>query len=482
MDDAINIETRWMAWGDSGDEILDLRRRAFTGEQGWGEEMVRHPMDPDGLHLCAISGGEIVAVTSAYVYEPGAPELAALGLPATDGLTVQLSKRVEAPAFRGRYISKRLGMAVVRQVYESLRPDRFFLVLKGDHRHLTDRYSRGGFVKHAESGSGDDPVMVMKVEGDKALEELYLEYRALMAVCPPGGTPMSFPSLVRFLADDKREDLLAVAGLGAENLYVEPLSLDTELPRLTAQDRLVLAEQRARLASTPLPPAPASLLDIGSGPGTYLAAISQEAPFAGYRVRGVEPAAQLLAKARASFPELTFRQGSAYATGEEDASHDVITANFLFIHLRNPDLALLEMSRVLRPGGLLYVVDVNDTTYRGPAVIRRLIESYDRAYAGDRTILADLPRRAAQFGFELVRNFSTRVTNTGGAKPEFGPDEIRVDRAAAWQLISFMSSQRGLEDVYREARDHYFSSSCEGSMNIETQVYRKCSVHDAGQA
>ncbi|GGL57973.1 methyltransferase domain-containing protein [Planomonospora parontospora] len=466
------IEVRWLPWAEGGEEILALRRHAFTTEQGWAEDMVRHEKDPEGLHLCAVSRGAIVAVMSAYLYEPGAPELADLRLPEKDGLSVRMGKRVEAPGYRGRYISKRLGMAAMRQIYESLRPARFFLVLQGLHRDLTDRYTRTGFVKHTELTSGDEATTVMKVEGGEALARLYSEHRALVGASVPGEGPMAVPSLVRFLVEDGRAHLLAVESLEAENLYLESSVIESEMPRLIAQGRLMLTEQRARLAATPFPPPPASLLDIGTGPGGYLHALAAEDCFSGYRIRGVEPAPSLLSMARASFPETAVRRGSAYATGEEDSSHDVVTASFLFVHLRNPDLALLEMRRVLRPGGLLYVVDVNDGTFRGPGEVRRLVDAYGHAYPGDRKILADLPRRAGEFGFELIRSFATTVRNTGGAAPAFGPDEICIGREDAWLLLSFMFSEKRLEEAARAAQEHYFSGNHEMSVDIETQVYR----------
>jgi SAM-dependent methyltransferase len=195
--------------------------------------------------------------------------------------------------------------------------------------------------------------------------------------------------------------------------------------------------------------------------------------FAGYQVRGLELSSQLLAYARFAYPEQEFVQGSAYATGEADAALDVVTMNFVMIHLRNPDLALLEVSRVLKPGGLLYVVDVNDTTFDGPDVIRAMVEAHHRFHEADRRIMATLPRRAAEFGFHLEQRYSSTVRNTGGVEPTFAPDEVRLSRMGMWGMLSFMGQREELETAFQAAQEHYLGSECEISLNVETHVYRK---------
>ncbi|MGA4988017.1 methyltransferase domain-containing protein [Nonomuraea bangladeshensis] len=472
MDDSRSLTAQWLTWDEAADGILALRRRVFMDEMSWPEKRIHRDRDPDGLHLCAVSGGEIVAAISAYVYEPGAPELDALELSRVEGPSVGIGMRVELPEYRGRLLTAEIGTSMLRQISESLLPSRFFVYVHADTLlHLVDRYARRNFSYHTQVGSGADTLVVMKVEGEEDLERFYLQHRDLTRkYSAAGGIPV--PSLVRFLAENKRADLLAVTGLGAENHYLREVRLETEAPRLASQGQVMLAEQRRRLAMTPFPPAPASLLDIGSGPGDYLAAVAGEAPFAGYQVRGVEPAAELLTRARAAYPELDFREGSAYATDEPDSSRDVITASFVFIHLRSPDLALLEMRRILRPGGLLYVVDANDATFTGPEVVRRMVQAYNRVYAGDRLILNDLPERAQEFGFELVRQFSTTVRDGGGARPVFGEDEIRLGKADAWSLLSFVRTQPGCAEIFEEAQQHYFATECQISLNIETHVYR----------
>ncbi|MBO4272161.1 hypothetical protein [Microbispora triticiradicis] len=120
-----DMEARWIDWDDGGDEIVGIRERVLRDELGWTEDWVRHDRDPEGLHLCALQDGEIVAAISAYVYQPGAPELAAMGLGETDGPTVQIGKRVELPAYRGRLISAEIGTSMLRQICESLLPSRF---------------------------------------------------------------------------------------------------------------------------------------------------------------------------------------------------------------------------------------------------------------------------------------------------------------------------------------------------------------------
>lgn len=477
---ASGIEVRWLRWRDSREAILELRRRVFVEEQGFSPAVIENPRDEGAIHLGAFADGQLVAGIAGYLFEAGAPELAAFGLGPVPGLTIQWTKRIELASHRGGGITELLAASVFRYVYESLRPVRIFLTLQGPHRALEGHYARlFNFRRHGEvmlPGGGDEPVptTVMAVDGEAGLRRLYLKMRA-MAESERRRCPAVVPSLVRFLVEDGRQALLAGEPLSGENLYVAPLSLADELPRLAAQNRLQYAEQRTRLGATPFPPARegSRLVDVGTGTGVYLALLAKEPRLAGYSFVGVEPAPQLLAYARFAHPEMTFRRGTAYATGEADASVDVVTANFVFIHLRSPDLALLELRRVLRPGGLLYVVDVNDTTFRGPDVIQRMVAAHHSHHEGDRTILASLPRRAAEFGLEPVARFTTTVRNTGGIEPSFLPDEVRLGRMSMWGLLSFMGQRDELADLFQEAQEHYLGSECEISLDIETHVYRK---------
>lgn len=475
------IEVRWLRWQDARERILDLRRRVFVEEQGFAPTVIESPGDAGGLHLGAFADGQLVASIAGYLYEAGAPALADFGLPPIAGLTIQWSKRIELASHRSRGITELLAASVFRYVYESMRPVRIFLALQGPHRPLEAHYRRFfNFRRHGEvmlpAGGGGEPVptTVMVVDGEAGLRALYLKMRGA-AESELRRCPATVPSLVRFLVDDGRRHLLAGEPLSAENLYVAPLSLADELPRLAAQNRLQHIEQQPRLAETPFPPARegSRLLDIGTGTGVYLALLAKEPRLAGYEFVGIEPAPQLLAYARFAHPELAFRVGTAYATGEPDASADVVTANFVFIHLRSPDLALLELRRVLRPGGLLYVVDVNDTTFRGPEPIARMVAAHHAHHEGDRTVLASLPRRAGEFGFEPVARFATTVRNTGAIEPTFGRDEIHLGRMSMWGLLSFMGQRDELADVFQSAQEHYFGSDCEISLDIETHVYRR---------
>lgn len=54
---------------------------------------------------------------------------------------------------------------------------------------------------------------------------------------------------------------------------------------------------------------------------------------------------------------VTWVAASAVATGLPTASFDLVYCRFLLLHLQDPDAALREMHRILRPGGLLVVED-----------------------------------------------------------------------------------------------------------------------------
>ena len=90
------------------------------------------------------------------------------------------------------------------------------------------------------------------------------------------------------------------------------------------------------------------LLDVASGPG-YVAAAAAER---GAVATGVDFSAPMVAASARLYSKANFRNGDAEALPFVDESFDAATMNFGLLHLGDPDKALAEACRVLRPGGL----------------------------------------------------------------------------------------------------------------------------------
>ena len=99
----------------------------------------------------------------------------------------------------------------------------------------------------------------------------------------------------------------------------------------------------------------ARVLDVGTGTGRFALALARE----GREVLGVDPSPGMIAAAKAKaaaggLAGVRFEVRDAYALGEPDASFDaVVLANVLHV-LEEPQRALSEARRVLRPGGRLF--------------------------------------------------------------------------------------------------------------------------------
>ena len=103
----------------------------------------------------------------------------------------------------------------------------------------------------------------------------------------------------------------------------------------------------------------AKVLDVGCGPGTITAGLADRVPRG--HVTGIDAAQESLTRLvrRAATGQRRLRRRDVYALDYPDASFCVVHAHQVLQHLSDPVLALTEMRRVTRPGGLVAVRDAD---------------------------------------------------------------------------------------------------------------------------
>ncbi|HEY6291377.1 MAG TPA: methyltransferase domain-containing protein [Terriglobia bacterium] len=106
-------------------------------------------------------------------------------------------------------------------------------------------------------------------------------------------------------------------------------------------------------------PAPGEFtLDVACGPGKFVVALASRVGFA----RGIDLTAEMLRQARA-FQEEAGVQNAAFDLGEAErlpyasGTFDLVSCQFAFHHLSQPEAALREVGRVARSDGRLLIVD-----------------------------------------------------------------------------------------------------------------------------
>jgi SAM-dependent methyltransferase len=108
-----------------------------------------------------------------------------------------------------------------------------------------------------------------------------------------------------------------------------------------------------------------SVLDVGSGIGHWGRLLAQVLP-ADSTVAGVDPEPAWVEEAGRRAAEaglgarFSYRQGSVESLPFEDASFDLVTCQTVLLHVADPRVAIREMLRVTKPGGVVLAAEPNN--------------------------------------------------------------------------------------------------------------------------
>jgi len=230
---------------------------------------------------------------------------------------------------------------------------------------------------------------------------------------------------------------------------------EAELERLKRQAAIGLDLERAIWKRLGLG-AGMEVLDLACGPGIVSCELARLV--APGRVLGVDLSEALLDGARAyqraeGVENVSFRQADVYALDLPEGAFDFVYARFLFQHLAEPPRALEQIRRVLKPGGILCAVDVDDEwlavypKLEAFAAFTAAAAAGQASRGGDRHVghklagyFQDAGFSDARVGVEVVTSFQIGFRNfldlTTHFKLEQVPEEGREQAA------------RELEEVY----------------------------------
>ena len=157
----------------------------------------------------------------------------------------------------------------------------------------------------------------------------------------------------------------------------DPQSFD-HLPHLYDRFAVLVADELHAYLRFRLPRTGGRAVDLGCGSGVHTALLADHYQ----EVLAVDLAEPMLALARTRRPRSNVRyehRDLANVTPARDGQFDLVLSAFTLHHVADLELALMEMRRLVRPGGQLIAVDVVDDCRQVPrAWFRR--EAYRTAW------------------------------------------------------------------------------------------------------
>jgi len=215
--------------------------------------------------------------------------------------------------------------------------------------------------------------------------------------------------------------------------------LHADVERLRAQAELSWSREAKALAQLGLQDG-MSILEVGSGPGFITERLLEALPHSNVTSVELDPNMCDLARSRLADylgERLQIVQASILYTDMPAESFDFAIARLVLQHLAAPDLAISEMLRVLKPGGRIAVLDIDDDLggliAPNPPSFTQLAHKVRRlqaSSAGDREIGRKLWRLLAdagfvQLGLEMVV-FHSDDLGLDAFLPQYDPERYRA--------------------------------------------------------
>ena len=111
-----------------------------------------------------------------------------------------------------------------------------------------------------------------------------------------------------------------------------------------------------------------SVIDIACGNAKFLEMLSNEYDIKGY---GIDISEKMIENAKQRCPDMTFETSSCEHTLFENQMFDVVTVCASYHHFSDTIAFAKEMNRILKPKGLIYIVEV----YL-PLIIRAIVNPF----------------------------------------------------------------------------------------------------------
>jgi ubiquinone/menaquinone biosynthesis C-methylase UbiE len=190
-----------------------------------------------------------------------------------------------------------------------------------------------------------------------------------------------------------------------------------------------------------------ALVEFGCGTGFYTSVLAEKADTV--TATDLSPGMLALARDRTAATKVTFRVEDCQKTSFPDAAFDTAFMS-LVVHFTDPDAALAEMRRILKPGGTLIILNLDMSSPRGLDRIRSVARVVYRGATGYRV---KLPRR---FGANVMTEEQLR-----GALERSGFEVVHMEtvRDAARSSNIPVEYVRAVKTLSTDAIAHGTSSS-----------------------